>query len=41
MTGTVTIYHNPYNRWIHLICTGEVTAAEFERALLNSLDALK
>ena len=41
MTGVVAIYHNPYNRWIHLICTGEFTAAEFERALLSGMDALK
>jgi hypothetical protein len=40
MTGTVTIYHNPYNRWIHLICSGEFTAAEFGQALLNGIDAL-
>jgi hypothetical protein len=41
MTGTVIIYHNPYNHWIHLVCTGEFTAAEFEQALLDGIRATK
>ncbi len=41
MTGAVSIYHDPYNRWMHLICAGQFTAAEFEQGLLNALNALK
>ncbi len=41
MTGAVTIYHDPYNCWIHLICTGKVTTGEFEQGLLGGIRALK
>jgi hypothetical protein len=39
MTGTVAMYHNPYNQWMHVICTGDFTAAEFRQALLDGIHA--
>ena len=41
MTGTVAMYHNPYNQWMHVICTGEFTAAAFGQALLDGIHAAK
>jgi hypothetical protein len=41
MHGVVTIYHNPLNKWLHVICSGEFTTSEFQQTLLNSVQALK
>jgi hypothetical protein len=41
MTGAVTIYHDPFNRWIHLICAGKMAAGEFEQGLHNAIEALR
>jgi hypothetical protein len=41
MNGFATLYHNPFNKWVHVICSGKLTSDDFQQALFNGLSVLK
>jgi hypothetical protein len=40
MRSVVSLFHNPFNKWIHVICSGEFTTESLTQALLDSVYAL-